>query len=170
MWTIIIVINIAILIEILNCFTQYSSKKNITPKTKIDLTDQTYNLTLGQINNLIDARLKSMLEKQNDMFKQLEQNRCTLESRIENLVHTEKGDTSIPYQITTSTKNHNIQIPSDVTNASNIHMPCSFYNEFEPDSQKNKAASVLTSTFSVVAAVSLAAVSLEKQLENSEKT
>jgi len=54
-------------------------------------------------------------------------------------------------------------------NTSNLITHCSLYNDYESEIQKNKAASVLSSTLSVVAAVSLAAVSLD-QLDNSEKT
>jgi hypothetical protein len=180
MWTIIVVINIAIFIEIYNCVSSYSSKKNPTKNTKTELNNQnqTYHLTISQINNLIDTRLKNLLDQQNDLYRQLEQSKSILESRIENISQFEKKDMSIssnsytPFQ-KTIVRAHNSITDSNVNNnnnnTSNLITPCSLYNDFESEIQKNKAASVLSSTLSVVAAVSLAAVSLD-QLDNSEKT
>jgi hypothetical protein len=184
MWTIIVVINIAIFIEIYNCFSIYSSKKNSTKNIKVELDNQnqTYHLSISQINNLIDSRLKNLLDQQNDLYKQLEQNKSILESRIENISQTEKKDMYIssnsysPFQktivktqnsLTDSNANNNNN--NNNNNTSNLITHCSLYNDYESEIQKNKAASVLSSTLSVVAAVSLAAVSLD-QLDNSEKT
>ncbi len=181
MWTIIVVINIAIFIEIYNCFSIYSSKKNSTKNIKVELDNQnqTYHLSISQINNLIDSRLKNLLDQQNDLYKQLEQNKSILESRIENISQTEKKDMHIssnsysPFQ-KTIVKTQNSLTDSNANNnnnnnTSNLITHCSLYNDYESEIQKNKAASVLSSTLSVVAAVSLAAVSLD-QLDNSEKT
>ena len=166
MWTIIGIINIAILIEILNYCA--SSKRSVSSKTERDKSSHelTYNLTINQINNIIDNRLKTLLEQQNDLPKTTDQENCVSEKKIENLTQKENFDhanSPSPNQKPPMASANVMQ-----SNTSSSVISCSLRNDFETDIHKNKTTSVLTSTLSVVAAVSLAAVSLEQQ--SGEKT
>ena len=178
------------MIEFLNCFSLFSSKKiqhrTVNSNNKeISSQEQTFNLTTTQINALIDNKLKHFLDQQNDLFKQLEQDKELLEKKIETLSQVETHESSISSGASSNsifTRQNSIITPSLSSTQlsssvnSNSHsaliLPHSIY-DYESEMQKNAAASVITSTLSVVAAVSLAAASRAScnnlKQQNSEK-
>jgi hypothetical protein len=89
MWTIIIIINLALIIEFINYCSAYSWRKNIQSATTKPENSLKNADSQTQLNNLIDKRLKTLLDQQNYLLNQLKQDKNDLEKKIENLTQAE---------------------------------------------------------------------------------
>lgn len=89
MWTIIIIINVALIIELLNYCSSYSWRKNVLSSATKTANSLKNVDTETQMNNLIDKRLKILLDQQNFLLNQLKKNKNDLEEKIEILTQAE---------------------------------------------------------------------------------